>query len=126
MAKNRKSQAAGMRFGPAVGALLLCIALAGVGWCYLWQKGQVGQLGRQVKERERTLEGLRIQNDKLRESLAGLRKADALKRRIIELNLGLAQPVQGQVESLPEPPAAAPPPPMPGPDAASPSMVSNR
>jgi hypothetical protein len=108
MAKNRKSQSAGLRFGPAVSALLLCITLAGVGWCYLWQKGQISQLGRQVKERERALEGLRIQNDKLRESLAGLRKSDALKRRVVELNLGLAQPVQGQVESLPEPPAEAP------------------
>jgi hypothetical protein len=126
MAKNRKSQAAGMRFGPAVGALFLCIALAGVGWCYLWQKGQIGQLGRQVKERERLLEGIRIQNDKLRESLAGLRKADALKRRVIELNLGLAQPVQGQVESLPEPPAETPPPPATGAGFVSPSMVSNR
>jgi len=97
-----------MRFGPAVGALLLCIALAGVGWCYHWQKGQISQMGRQVKEREKALEGLRIQNDKLRESLAGLRKSDALKRRVIELNLGLTQPVQGQVESLPEPPAETP------------------
>jgi len=115
-----------MRFGPAVGALLLCIALAGVGWLYLWQKGQISQLGRQVKERERTLEGIRIQNDKLRESLAGLRKADALKRRVIELNLGLAQPLQGQVESLPEPPAETPPPPIIAPGAALSSMVSNR
>jgi len=126
MAKNRKSQTAAMRFGPAVGALLLCIALAGVGWLYLWQKGQISQLGRQVKERERTLEGIRIQNDKLRESLAGLRKADALKRRVIELNLGLAQPLQGQVESLPEPPAETPPPPIIAPGAALSSMVSNR
>ena len=110
MAKNRKSQTAGMKFGPALGALILCSALAGVGWCYLWQKGQISQLGRQVKEREKTLDGLRIQDDKLRETLAGLRKADALKRRVSELNLGLTQPVQGQVESLPEPPVETPAP----------------
>lgn len=126
MAKNRKSQTASMRFGPALGALLLCAVLAGVGWLYLWQKGQISQLGRKVKERERTVEGLRIQNDKLRESLAGLRKADALKRRVVELNLGLAQPLQGQVESLPEPPAEPPPAALVPPVTPSSSMVSNR
>lgn len=109
MSRNRKSQTAAMRFGPAVGALLLCIALAGTGWCYLWQKGQVSQLGRQVKERERAFETLRIQNDKLREQLASLRKAESLRRRVVELGLGLTQPAQGQVESLAEPPASSPP-----------------
>jgi hypothetical protein len=124
MARNRKSQAAGMRFGPAVGALLLCIALAGVGWCYLWQKGQVSQLGRQVKERERTLEGLRIQNDKLREALATHRKPQTLLTRVNDLGLGLAQAAHGQVASLPEPPVQ--PPPVPATDFTATSMVSNR
>lgn len=127
MPKNQSPRSRGFGFGPAVVALALCTLLAGVGYLYLWQKGQVSQLGRQVKERERTLENLRIQNDKLRELLAGHRKADALKRRVIEWNLGLAQPVQGQVESLPEPLVATPSPPLaPVVEPAARQVVSNR
>jgi hypothetical protein len=126
MAQNRKNQSVTSRFGPPLAGLLLLAAVAGAGWCYLWQKGQIAQLGRTVKERERKLDGLRIQNDKLRDNLAGMRNPDLLKRRIAELGLGLAQTVQGQVESLPEPPLAAPPAAAPAPGAAIPSMVLNR
>ena len=102
MASNRKSRTAATRFGPALAALMLCVGIAGVGWCYLWQKGQISQLGRQVKERERKLEQLRTHNNKLRRSLGELRTMEALKRRAADLSL--AQPYQGQVESLAEPP----------------------
>lgn len=112
MSRNRKNLTVAGRFGPVVLAALVFAALAGVGWSYLWQKGQIAQLGRQVKERERTLESLRIQNDRLRDNLASMRKPEALLRRITELNLGLSQTTRGQVEFLPEPDFTVPPAPL--------------
>jgi hypothetical protein len=105
MAKNRKSQSAGLRFGPAVKAFLLCALFCGSGVGYVWQKDQIARLAKQIKSRELRLGALEDENEKQRKQLAKLRSPQALELKIKELNLGLAAPQPGQVRSLPEPPA---------------------
>jgi len=108
MAKNRKNQSAAVRFGPALKALLLCLMFAGSAVGYVWQKGQIYQLGQQIRQREIRL--VRLQNDdqKLADQLSILQSPPMLDRRVRELNLGLAPAQPAQVWRLPEPPAGPP------------------
>jgi cell division protein FtsB len=103
MARNRKYQAAHVRLVPALYAFLLCagIAIAGVG--YVWQKQQINELGKQILAREKKLDELRDQSEKLRRQLATLRSPQFIEMRIKELNLGLVQPQPNQVWRLSEP-----------------------
>lgn len=103
MSRNRKSQSAASRFGPAVKALVLCLLLGGSGVGYVWQQDQIARLGKQIKARESRLEQLQEQNETLRRQLETLRSPAALQKRIQELNLGLVPPQQTQVWRLPEP-----------------------
>jgi uncharacterized protein involved in exopolysaccharide biosynthesis len=107
MAKNRKNQSAAIRFGPVLKALFLCLLIAGSAVGYVWQKGQIYQLGQQIRQREVRL--ARLQNDdrKLSDQLSILRSPTMLDRRVRELNLGLlpAQPMQ--VLRLAEPASAS-------------------
>jgi hypothetical protein len=103
MAKNRKSQSAAVRFGPALKAFLLCLLLGGSGVGYVWQKDQIAQLGQEIKKRELRLAQLEDQNEKLNKQLATMRSPRFLETRIKELNLGLVQPQAGQVWCLSEP-----------------------
>jgi cell division protein FtsL len=103
MAKNRKSQSAALRFGPAVKALLLCLFIGGSGVGYVWQKSQITQLGQQIKQRETKLAELKNQNEKARRTLAELRSPKRLERQASSLNLGLLPPAPSQVVSRPEP-----------------------
>jgi len=105
MAKNRKYQTAAVRFGPALKAFLLCAVIGGSGVGYVWQKGQIDELGRQIKGRETRLTELRRQTKKLRDRLAMLRSPGPLEQRVRELKLGLSLMQPGQVCCLPEPPA---------------------
>ena len=52
MAKNRNSQSAAIRFGPALKAFFLCFLIAGSAVGYVWQKSQIYELGRQIRQRE--------------------------------------------------------------------------
>ena len=88
MARNRKSQSAAIRFGPAVKAVLLCLLIGGSGVGYVWQKNQ---------------------NEKMRRQLATLRSPGVVEQRIKELNLGLVLPRESQILRLPEPTTFAPP-----------------
>ncbi len=108
MARNRKSQSVAIRFGPAVKAFLLCLLIGGSGIGYVWQKDQIGRLGRKQKELEIRLDRLKDQNGKLREQLAFMRRPQALEERIKELKLGLGPPQLTQVWRLTEPEAQAP------------------
>lgn len=108
MARNRKSESAAVRFGPALKAVLLCLLIGGSGVGYVWQKEQIDKLGRQIKLREAKLAGLETHNDYLRRQLYGARSPDFLLRRIKEGNLGLVQPPEDQILRLPEPVAAPP------------------
>ena len=108
MAKNRKNQSAAVRFGPALKAFVLCVLIGGSGVGYVWQKSQINELGRQIKQREQRLVELDGQNKKLRDQLAMLRSPAQLNVKVQKLNLGLAMPQPNQVWLLAEP-AATPP-----------------
>ena len=88
MAKNRKNQSAAIRFGPAIKAFLLCAMIGGAGVGYVWQKGKIGELGRQISRREKRLVELQGQNEKLRKQLGLMRSPQFLEMRVKELNLG--------------------------------------
>src|SRR5438045_57222 len=103
MARNRKYQSAAIRFGPALKAFVLCLLIGGSGVGYVWQKNQIYELGRQIKQRELRLAGLTAQDEKLRYQLGTMRLKVYLEPRIKELNLGLAPPQAGQVWFLREP-----------------------
>jgi len=101
MAKNRKNQAAAIRFGPALKALFLCLLLAGSAVGYVWQKSQIYQLGKQIHQMELRLAQLARDNKNLDDQLADLRSPVMLDQRAHSLGLAPAQPMQ--VVRLPEP-----------------------
>ena len=103
MAKNRKNQSAAIRFGPAIKAFLLCAMIGGAGVGYVWQKGKIGELGRQISRREKRLVELQGQNEKLRKQLGLMRSPQFLEMRVKELNLGLERPSSAQFWRLSEP-----------------------
>jgi hypothetical protein len=103
MARNRKYQSAAIRFGPALKAFLLCLLIGGSGVGYVWQKDQISQLGKQIKDRELRLAGMADQNEKLRKQLGTMRSPRYLEKRIQDLGLGLMPPRQTQVWRLSEP-----------------------
>jgi hypothetical protein len=103
MARNRKSQSAAIRFGPALKALLLCLLIGGSGVGYVWQKEQISKLGYQRKLRELRLRALETQNEALRKQLANMRSPTFLEKRIKEANLGLVLPQTAQILRLKEP-----------------------
>ncbi len=104
MAKNRRHQSAAIRFGPALKALLLCLVIAGLAVGYVWQKGQIYQLGRQITACETRLAQLRDGNQRLGDQLAVLRSPVMIDQRVHELNLGLVPAQPTQVYRLVEPP----------------------
>jgi len=103
MAKNRKNQSVVLRFGPALKALGLCVLIGGAAVGYVWQKNQIDQLFRQIKERELKTAELRDQNKKLREQLAILQSPARLEQKLKDLNLGLVQPSARDVWKVAEP-----------------------
>jgi uncharacterized protein involved in exopolysaccharide biosynthesis len=108
MAKNQKNQSAAIRFGPALKALFLCFMIAGSAVGYVWQKSQIYQLGRQIRQREIRLAQLQNDDQKLNDQLSILRSPMMLDRRVRELNLGLVPAQPMQVWRLPESAAALP------------------
>lgn len=103
MAKNRRYQSAAIRFGPALKALFLCLVIAGLAVGYVWQKGQIYQLGRQITSCESRLAQLRDENQRLGDQLAVLRSPMMVDQRVHELNLGLVPAQPTQVYRLVEP-----------------------
>jgi len=101
MARNRKSSSAALRFGPAVKALLLCLAIGGAGLGYVWQKTVLRELGQQQLRSERKLADLEFKNEELRKQLSFLSSAENLKAR--NRAFGLTPPPPGQVVRLSEP-----------------------
>jgi len=96
MAKNRKNQAAAIRFGPALKASFLCLLIGGSAIGYVWQKSEIGRLGQQILEREKRLTQTQNENKRLGDQIAILHSPVMLDCRAKELNLGLvpAQPLQ--------------------------------
>ena len=103
MARNRKYRTAAARFGPAIKAFVLCLIIGGSGIGYVWQKNQLMELSKQIKQRELRLNAQVVQNEKLKKQLATMRSPAFLENRIKELNLGLVQPQPSQIWRLPEP-----------------------
>ncbi|HEU5071524.1 MAG TPA: hypothetical protein VFV96_14065 [Verrucomicrobiae bacterium] len=103
MARNRKHQTAAVRFGPALRAFVLCMLIGGSGVGYVWQKSQIDNLAKQIKQREQRLDELKLSNEKLRKQLAMLQSPPQLERRVRELNLGLVPAAPMQVMRLVEP-----------------------
>jgi hypothetical protein len=101
MSKNRKSQAAAIRFGPVIKVVLLCSLYCGSAVGYVWQKSQVYQLGKQIHESELRLKQLALDNKNLTDQLSNLRSVVTLDQRARSLGLAPAQPMQ--VVRLPEP-----------------------
>jgi septal ring factor EnvC (AmiA/AmiB activator) len=107
MTKNRKNQSAAIRFGPALAAVFACLMIAGAAVGYVWQKSEIYQLGRQIRDKESRLAQLQNDDKKLAEQLAILHSPVMLDRRTRELNLGLSPTQPMQVVRLAEP--SAPP-----------------
>lgn len=105
MAKNRKSQSAAVRFGPAIKAFLLCLLIGGSGVGYVWQKSQINELWAQIGRRDKHLAELRDQSEKMRRQLAMLQTPQYIEMRVKELNLGLVQPQPAQIWRMVEPSA---------------------
>ena len=103
MAKNRKNESVVLRFGPALKAFALIAVIGGASVGYVWQKGQIELLGRQIKEREMRLAELRDQNKKLRDNLAMMRSPAMLEQRMNKLNLGMVMPQAKDVWRVAEP-----------------------
>ena len=103
MARNRKSQSAAIRFGPALKALLLCLLIGGSGVGYVWQKEQIAWLGVQIRKQESLLKSIEAKNKELRQHLADMRSPIQLKLQIKKDGLGLVPPADNQMLRLPEP-----------------------
>jgi cell division protein FtsL len=94
MAKNRKNQAAAIRFGPALKALFLCLLIAGSALGFVWQKSQVYQLGRQIREKESRLAQLTRDNERLDSQIQDLSSPVKLDLQARSLGLGPRRPEQ--------------------------------
>jgi len=103
MSKNRKNQAAAIRFGPVIKVLLLCSLFCGSAVGFVWQKSQIYQLGKQINEVKSRLTRLKTDNKNLTEQLSSLRSVVALDHGAPGLGLAPAQPMQ--IVRLPEPAA---------------------
>jgi len=103
MARNRKYRSAAIRFGPALKAFLLCLVIGGSGVGYVWQKNQIYELGKQIKQREQRLGVLEQDSERFKRQLATMRTVQSLEDSIKKLNLGLGQPQVAQVWHLVEP-----------------------
>jgi hypothetical protein len=108
MGRNRKHGSAA-RFVPAVKAALICLLLGGSAIGYVYQKNQIIELGKQIQLREKNLKGLIADNLKWEKTRMTLESTTWLNDRVTKMNLGLAQPAQGQILTLVETPATAVP-----------------
>jgi hypothetical protein len=103
MAKSKKSQSAGIGFGPVLKVFFLCSVIGGSAVGYVWEKSQIYELGRQIRQEEIHLSQLKGQNQRLTDQLAILRSPVMVDQRARQLNLGLVPAQPGQVCRLPEP-----------------------
>ena len=96
MAKNRRNQAAEIRFGPVIKVVFLCLLIGGSAIGYVWQKNQIARLGDQISELDRKVKAATKENQVLADQVAILKSPVKIDRRVKELKLGLgpAQPQQ--------------------------------
>jgi cell division protein FtsB len=103
MAKNRKSQAPEIRFGPVLKVVLLCALIGGSAIGFVWQKSQIERLGLQIRDREARLKQVKADNQKLSDQVAFLKSPIMIDQRARELNLGLVPVQPTQVVRFAEP-----------------------
>lgn len=105
MAKNRKTQSAGLVFGAVLKASLVCtlIVICCVG--RVWQKKQIAELSQQYRTAENNLKIMRSENDKMKKQLAGMLLPAALMKRSADFKLGLGMPKPSSIWRLQEPAA---------------------
>ena len=95
----------------------LGLLLGGPGLGYVWQRGQIYELGRDISRRERRLQQLQQENESRRRLLGDLRSPAYLMSRIKEFKLGLGPSQPSQLWRLNEParePVRPPPPQLAG------------
>jgi len=107
MAKSRKNQSASIRFGPALAAFFACFVIACAAVGYVWQKGQIYQLGKQIRQKEIRLTQLQKEDDQREKDLADLRSPLKLDARARQLSLGLVPAQPMQIVRLAEPSISA-------------------
>jgi cell division protein FtsB len=102
MAKNRKNQAAAIRFGPVLKVVLLCSLIGGSAIGYVWQKNQIDKLALQIRDREKALAKIKHDNDNLARQVEDLHSSVKLIQRVKEMQLGLVPQQAAQVVRLEE------------------------
>lgn len=117
MAKNRKNSAGGgLRFGPVVRVVFICLLIGSLGVTFVWQKRQIYSLGVKTEQLEKRLATLKRENEMRRQQMAMLHSLPYLDARVKELKLGLGVPTPDQILTLVEGPVTrlaprnAPPP----------------
>ena len=108
MSRNRKNQSAAVRFVPALKAALLCAFIGGSAIGYVWQKNQLIDLGRKIREKENRLAQFQQANEKLSKQLVTLRSPAYLERRLKEMNIRLVRPSESQILRIVETPPGEP------------------
>jgi len=103
MARNRKNQSAVLIFGRALKVSLICLFIVVCCVGYVWQKKQIFELSRQIRNEENYRDDLRGRNEKMARQLDSLKLPISLEARAKELNLGLVQPDPSRIWRLPEP-----------------------
>ena len=100
---NRRKAMAAVRLSVLLrgGLLVALVGMTGLG--YVWQKNQIYQMGNQIRQQERELEGLRKKQAVLRVQVAELKSPRFLWAKCQHWNLGLLVPRDAQVVRLPEP-----------------------
>jgi cell division protein FtsB len=93
MAGNRKNQSAAVHFSTVLKVVLLCTVIGGSAIGYVWQKGEISRLGKQIVGKEKALDQLRRDNKLLGDQLAVLHSPVMIDQRVRDMRLGLA-PVQ--------------------------------
>ena len=104
---KRQNETAGFTFGPAIKAFLFCVFIGGSGLGFVWQKQEIGDLGRQLKDAELRLEELKRQNKNRTETLQQFLDPRLLAQKATTQFPDLTQPVPNRIVILSEPPPIA-------------------
>ena len=83
---------------------MLCAFIGGSAIGYVWQKNQLIDLGRKIREKESRLAQFRQANEKLSKQLVTLRSPAYLERRLKEMNIHLVRPSETQILRIVETP----------------------
>tara|TARA_B100001971_G_C18235288_1_gene566688 strand:+ start:1526 stop:1885 length:360 start_codon:yes stop_codon:yes gene_type:complete len=99
---SRRGDSSLARFAPAVKAASICLVTCGLGLGYVWQKQQIAQLGKEIKEHEMRLEDLGEENKELSDTLSQLKSPQVLDQLAQQWHLDLVVPRPHQVVVLEE------------------------